>query len=53
MHCLCHGGALLPKPSLTDDIGVELDAAIDALLEHALDFVIETREAVERATRAS
>ena len=36
------------SPSLADDVGVELDAAVDPLLEHALHLVVEAGEAVER-----
>src|SRR5512145_2306593 len=33
---------------LADHVGVELDSTLNALLEHALDLVVEAREAVER-----
>src|SRR5512145_3402674 len=37
-----------PCDSLAHGVGVELDAAVHLLLEHALNFVVEAGEAVER-----
>src|SRR5690349_4215127 len=45
---MCHRRVLPAKPLFTNDIGVELDTAVDALLEYALDLVVEPWEAVER-----
>src|SRR5262249_40784825 len=36
------------KSSLTNHVGVELDAAVDLLLEDALHLVVESWEAIER-----
>src|SRR5262245_64401042 len=38
----------LSRRSFAHHVGVELDAAVHALLEDALHFVVEAREAVER-----
>ena len=38
----------LSRPSLANHVGVKLDAAVHPFLEHALHFVVEAREAVER-----
>src|SRR5213082_695950 len=42
------GSAMTAPLFLADDVGMELDAALDALLVDALHLVVEAREAVER-----
>src|SRR5512144_2606640 len=42
--CTGPSASFLIAPSLLDYVGMELDAALDALLEYALHLVVEPRE---------
>src|SRR6267154_3246162 len=51
--CCCSAMMLLLRSgprsrSLADHVGAEFDAAVRPLLKHALDLIVEAREAVER-----
>src|SRR5271169_6329461 len=48
LDCIPPPGHSSPRRSLADHVRVERDAAVRPLLEHTLDFVVETGEPVER-----